>query len=128
MRVSAAEVSSLSLPRRDAMLRERIVFVLAGIILSSGSLDGPSPLIAGAQGISPSRAPSDLLLVLGEGVVGDPTAASSLRNCICTASSAAARGRTRKASRQSNTGISIPRMCAKFSSASAWRRTTKSSS
>jgi len=78
MRVSAAEVSSLSLPRRDAMLRERIVFVLAGIILSSGSLDGPSPLIAGAQGISPSRAPSDLLLVLGEGVVGDPTAASSL--------------------------------------------------
>ena len=60
------------------MLRERIVFVLAGIILSSGSLDGPSPLIAGAQGTSPSRAPSDLLLVLGEGVVGDPTAASSL--------------------------------------------------
>jgi len=62
------------------MLRERIVFVLAGIILSSGSLDGQSPVIAGAQGISPSLPSSDLLQVLGEGVVGEPAAASSLRD------------------------------------------------
>ncbi len=60
------------------MLRLRIGFLAAGVVLASGSLDWTSPAGARAEAISSSTAASEVLRVLGEGVVGDPQSARPL--------------------------------------------------
>ena len=55
--------------------RLAIAFVAAGIVLSSGSLGGTSPMGGSAEGLSPSGAASEVEQILGEGVVGDAQSA-----------------------------------------------------
>src|SRR6266542_1534269 len=60
---------------RQGLTLLRIVFVVAGVVLASGSLGGTSPVGVGAEGLSPSGVASELQQVLGAGVVGDAQSA-----------------------------------------------------
>jgi hypothetical protein len=60
------------------MFRARIVCALAAITLSAGSMVGVSPARVSAQVTSPSVAGTELLQVLGDGVVGSPESARTL--------------------------------------------------
>jgi hypothetical protein len=60
------------------MLRARIVSLLAAITVVAGWLSVIAPAKAGAQVASPNLAGTELLQVLGEGVVGNPESARTL--------------------------------------------------
>ena len=60
------------------MSRRWIALVPAGIIFASGLPHGTPPVRVAAQAITPSVAATELLLVLGDGVVGSPESAEAL--------------------------------------------------
>ena len=62
------------------MLRARIVCALAAITFAAGSMAGISSTRVSAQVASPSVAGDGLLQILGDGVVGGPESARTLRD------------------------------------------------
>ena len=64
------------------MLRLRMIFVAAGIVLSLGLLDGASSPGVGAEELSPDGTASEVRQLLGDGVVGDAQSARPLTDPV----------------------------------------------